>query len=132
MLKRIAKIAVVTAAVALSVIATAAPAQASVSVSAYTKAGSVYDAGAGRGWFDEDGDHFYLKDNDSDGAGVYMAVWIGGVFYDEFFNSDGAGDTNHWNRDVAEGKSIEITVCVRDDGAVEGATCNTAYNSNGT
>ncbi|MFC9916732.1 hypothetical protein [Streptomyces sp. NPDC127197] len=129
MFKRVATIAGTCAAVALASTVAAAPASAAVIVSVCTDAYAGYVDCAGKGWFDENGDHFYLRDNKADSAGVVMRVYVDGTYYDEFRNSDGAGDTNHWNRDIAEGKEITLFVCVSDNGEDQYDTCDSATGS---
>ncbi|MEW1685847.1 hypothetical protein [Streptomyces sp. NPDC093594] len=70
-----------------------------------------------RAGFDAFGEILHADDTKTDGRGVYVyASWSGGSA--ELWNSGGAGTYERKNLDIAEGKSVSLTMCQTDNGAL--------------
>ncbi|MGP3973211.1 hypothetical protein ACTWQF_04080 [Streptomyces sp. 8N114] len=91
------------------------------------KAGS-YERCAGFARFQAEGEHFYLSDRSTDGAGVFLQITVDGVVLDPSRkNLRGAGTTIDFNSSWAEGRKVEFIVCLMNNGVIQKNTCNSGH-----
>jgi hypothetical protein len=101
----------------------ATPAQAS-DAGACTAADGKYKRCAGSVQFEDNGEVFYIYDNEADGAGTHVIWYINNVEQPTMYWGGGAGTYGKFNRSAAEGAKIRFTVCVETSDFVFVNTCS--------
>lgn len=67
--------------------------------------------------FTAQGEYLWANDHEADGRGVYIkATWSGGSA--EIKNTAGGGSWQEKNLDITDGKSVSLTMCQTDNGAL--------------
>lgn len=121
MLKKIMGAA--ASAAVLGTVLFATPAQAS-DAGGCTKAQSPYKACAGTVQFEDNGDWFYLYDNEADGAGVHLHWYKNGVLQPAIYYGGGAGTWGKFQRNAPAGTLFKFEVCIETNNVVFVNTCS--------
>ena len=130
--KRTAVLIAATAAATAVSLALAGPASASDAI-AKSVAASGYVAGACDIVFEDYGDHFWVNDDASDGAGCWGDFTVNGSLWgDNWYleNHSGVGTAVDYNFNFPEGAKVVFRACVMDNGTIYNRTCSaekTAY-----
>ncbi|MFE0250092.1 hypothetical protein [Streptomyces sp. NPDC059010] len=75
--------------------------------------------------FTAQGEYLWANDHEADGRGVYIkATWSGGSA--EIKNTAGAGSWQQKNLDITDGKSVSLTMCQTNGGALVNCAYATA------
>ena len=117
----------VLAASALAVLGTAlvaAPAQAGTTGSACSKASGSYKFCAASVVFMDEGEKFYIYDNEADGAGAFVYWYKAGVAQGSIYWGGGAGTYHVFDRSAPEGVTVRFYVCVETNDHVPVGTCS--------
>jgi hypothetical protein len=102
----------------------AAPAHAGTNFALHTTAVGSHETSAGSAYFEDNGDQLTLNDNQKDGAGVVLHWWFDYERQDDKYWGGGSGTGHTFSLNLAEGKSVQAIVCLRDNGVDVSGSCS--------
>jgi hypothetical protein len=117
----------VAATAAIAVLGTglmATPAHAGTTGSACSKASGSYKYCAAGVVFMDEGEKFYVYDNEADGAGAFVYWYRAGVAQGSMYWGGGAGTYHVFDKSAAEGVIVRFYVCVETNDNVPIGTCS--------